>query len=200
VADYLAAGGTMANDPEPTRILVEPAGTAVILRTPLFCSARFASVDDALAWHDGQVEASLPMLAAGAAAALAKALLPDGVFLPALLVLLGSGAVGTVVMGRRRQGPTPAWLGWEESVRLDDRDPPLVRALSDLGVAAACGALLALVGFLIADGGWDDLADHGLVAEIVAVLFVAGLGVGVAFGCFSAVQRVRFALARRRGP
>lgn len=181
------------------RILVEPAGTAVILRTPLFRSARFASVDEARAYAEGQHAETMPLLLGGGAAAVTKVLLPEEWQLVAILSCIAAGVIGGVVVSRRARMtmPTPIRLGWDESVWLDDELPTATQIVKDGGLTLASLALLGLFGVLIEDGGLRELREHGVAASIGAGVFFLALGVGVVAGVGSAVQRVRFLRTKR---
>lgn len=186
---------------EPTRIVVELEGTAVVLRTPLGRSVRFRSLGDARKWHDAQTSGVLPMLVAGGIASLLKVVLEMDAFLIALPVVLGIGMVASYVVSRRARPdlPEPTPLTWEESVRLDDRPHPLSRALQDLGAALASALLLALVGYLVLfEHGARNLEEEGIGAQLLTGAFVVGLALGLVLGVGSAVQRLRFHTTRAR--
>jgi hypothetical protein len=179
--------------PQPTVILLEADGSAVVLRTPHGRSARFRSRDEALRWLDGNHAVVLPVLGAGVVAAFAKAILHTETFGPVLVVVLGMGMFGSlgVWLRVRNRLPSPRWLSWEESVRLDTRDHPLSAAWKDVGIALLAATLLAGAVFLI----WADpyRIRRSTALELLLVgSFLLGLLTGVGLGIWSAVQRVRF--------
>lgn len=189
----------MGERTEAQRIVIEPGGSAVVIRTPHGRSARFRSEHDALRWHDGRHAVIVPMLVAGGLAAVAKAVLDDELFVPTLLVLLAGGMVAGIVVWSRARGvlPEPTWLTWEESVRVDGRAHPLSAVWRDVGLSLTCGALLALVVFLASENP-HRLDDLGVAQRMMATLVTLGFAVGVVLGLWSAVQRVRYHLARAR--
>jgi hypothetical protein len=181
------------SDPETTTIFIDLDGSATVLRTPHGRSARFRSRDEALRWLEGNHSVLVPVLGAGALAALAKALLPTEQFGPVLVVLLGAGMLASFVvwLAVRRRLPEPAWLTWEESVRLETRAHPVSRAWKDLGVALIAALLFAGAAFLIWDDPWR-IRRASVLELLLAGGFLLGLLTGVALGIWSATQRVRF--------
>jgi hypothetical protein len=186
---------------EPTRILVLPDGRAVLVRTPLGRSLRFASLADAEAYHSGQMAGIAPLMVVGVGLGVAKRLVSEAVFLPLVAVGLVGGVVAGGVVGTlaRRNEPPYETLTWSESVALDDREVNAAAIGKDVGLSLLSGAMLGLFLFFFRENHWRLEGDSALV-PFVAGAFFLGLVVGVGAGIAMAVQKLRFIAERRRTP